>query len=220
MGNGARGFPKTIVFFIVGVMGCGPQTNAVTEQTGSQACSLEPCGGELVGTWQAEEACSSADLVVNMQAAITQPACRDLVQKATLTASGVAEFQNTGTTTSTVALVVDWSLLLTEACAAELTNQPSVQSSSAVCTQYASEVSRLPGTPFSTAVCQYVAGGCDCQAQSRYVETSPGTFRIVGTEFVNQEGKHFPYCASQNSLAFRVEDEASGSGFVVQLARR
>jgi hypothetical protein len=220
MGNGASGFPETFLFFIVGVIGCGPRTEAETEEVGSSACDLEPCGGELVGSWQAQKACSPADLVVNMQAAVSQPACRDLFRKAVLTASGVAEFQNTGTATSTLALVVDWSLMLTEACAAALTNQPSVESSSTFCTQYANDVPRLAGTPFASATCQHVSGGCDCQAQSIYAEASPGTFRIVGTEFVNQEGKHFPYCAGQNTLAFQVQDDAGGSGFVVQLARR
>jgi hypothetical protein len=173
-----------------------------------------------VGTWQASSACTRANLASTAQAVLSQPNCRDMFRSATVGASGAAVFRGDGAFENSVMILVDWSLWVSDACVAALTSQPGLTTSSAFCTQYSQEIPKLPGTPFASGTCSYLSGGCDCQAHSFYTQQSAGTFVVQGTEFVDGQGKHYPYCVAGDGMTFEVPDDSWGARFVVTLARQ
>jgi hypothetical protein len=190
------------------------------EDAGVAACGLEPCGGELLGSWLATSACTRADIASTAQAVLGQPDCRDMFRSATVGASGTAQFLGEGTFNNSVSILVDWSLWVSDACAAALTYQPGLTTSPEFCTQYSQQIPKLPGTPFASGTCSYVSGGCECLAHSFYTQQSVGTFVVQGTEFVDGQGKHYRYCVAGDGMTFEVPDDSWGARFLVTLARQ
>jgi hypothetical protein len=216
---GGFGFPWVVLFSAVGVIACGGAQMTEDADAGG-ACGFSPCGGELLGAWRANGACPLGDPVSLAQAAVSEPACRDLIRSATVGASGTAEFLGDGTVRSDLALLVDWTLWLSDACAAALSSQPGLTTSSAFCSQYSQQIPKLPGTPFSSGECTFADAGCACQAHSIYAGRSPPTYAVQGTEFLDAKGKHYPFCAAGSALTMQVPDDSFGFGFVVTLTRQ
>jgi hypothetical protein len=221
-------FPSVVVFSVVGVMACSGSIETGTEEdagtagdgAGVATCGLDPCGGELVGTWRANSSCTHADIASTARAVLGQPDCQDMFRSTTFGASGTAQFVGDGTFSSSVMIDVYWSLWVSDACAAALTSRPGLTTSSEFCTQYSQEIPKLPGTPFASGTCTYASGGCECQAQSYYTKQSAGTFVVEGTEFVDGQGLRYPYCTTGDSMTFQVPDESWGARFYVTLARQ
>jgi hypothetical protein len=228
MGLGGQRFPSVVVFSVVGVIACsgsietgtGEDAGTAGDGPGVAVCGLNPCGGELVGTWQATGSCTTADIASTARAVIGQADCRDMFRSTAFGALGTAQFSGDGTFTNSVMVQVDWALWVSDACAAALTSQPGLTTSSEFCTQYSQQIPYLPGHPFESGTCSFVGGGCDCQAHSYYAKQSTGTFVIQGTEFVDGPGLRYPYCVTGDAMTFQVPDDSWGAHFFVTLARQ
>ena len=95
---------------------CGGRTD---DRTSGRCQDFSPCGGDIEGTWEVDNVCSTDDLVAQMNTFSSQlvPACEDVIRTASITWSGTIDY-SAGIETADLESVTTFTAVYTAECMA------------------------------------------------------------------------------------------------------
>jgi hypothetical protein len=170
----------------------------------------------LDGTWQVDGVCVEGDLAAAVVAQLNLPAdCHNLFQSTSATATGTVTFAD-GMETDNSSLIVDASVLFTEACASADVGYAIVMGTAA-CNSLGPVLAS--SQQFSTATCSLAGSNCACSVSKRWpTPTTPQGYVVSGNTITNSGGGgSMDYCVSGTTLTIREVD--SGATFITTLQK-
>lgn len=169
-------------FLLAFAMACGGSTD--DSDGGAASCTTAPCGGELVGTWMAKQACASGSYTSTIAGCTSTT-----VTVSNFVVGGTLTFNSDGT----------WNESLNESLSAH-EEFPATCLTAAECTQHEASLASQPGT--TGASCQS-SNACACDFVSTVSLDKSGSFQTSGSS-VTFAGPGEPdtegYCVSGNTL--------------------
>jgi hypothetical protein len=170
----------------VAAAGCG---------SGAGTCGVAPCGGDVVGSWQASSACvDHATLNRDFMAGVMASCPTASIGAVNVTPSGTVTFAADMTLTGS--LVASSTLEI---------NLPAACNNGATCDQVTQVMQTIIGTNGVTGVSCAGPGSCVCTiAQTMDIVAAPGTWATSGTTLTlpgaTAAGQNDPYCVQDSSL--------------------
>jgi len=163
--------------------GCGPSPN-----TEDECASLEPCGGDLVGTWQLDDVCFLVDPLERLE---QEQVCEDYYQEVSYQISGTLSFDG---------YVFTPSLQQTEILLVKIT--PACRGASIDETECASIEGELRESEDPTvANCSVVGEDCHCRTTTTQLLIQPEDYVVEGQQVRRLgTGELCDYCVDQEQL--------------------
>lgn len=150
---------------VLAVLGCGGSGGG-----GGSCGKVQPCGGDIHGTWKLNDFCISDPAFLGFNA-------RDLCDTATVTLAGSA-LSGTATFGADGTLQVDEVISLSM----KVDMPASCVPAGTTCDQLAAALAPAGDAQVSSATCAPAGGGCTCQVASKpRTVTQSGTFTTSGT---------------------------------------
>ncbi len=186
--------------FVVGTTACSSSDSS--GENGGGSCGSAPCGGDVVGTWNAQKACVSGSQSVAV------PNCSPATVTITgTTPSGTVTFDAGGT----------WQTALTTNLAAHAVIAEGCYDSTQ-CTQFEASLKGQPGV--TGASCSF-GKTCSCDYSSANNDASTGSFQINGTSItLTTDGSSDPpttdgFCVSGSTLTLTAGSGSGSTGSLV-----
>jgi hypothetical protein len=136
---------------------CGGDAEAGGSGDLGSCGQLSGCGGDLIGTWTIDGACTDSFIQL-MGSAVDKPECAGLIADTQSDATGTFTFTDT-TMSATATLSIDVTARYTPACAMAIANGAAVDLAAA-CSSLDDQYMQM-GT-VSGAACSIVGANCDC----------------------------------------------------------
>lgn len=160
------------------------------------SCGVQPCGGDVAGSWRAKSACAD-QATVNMQflGAIASDCPSATLSNVSYTPSGTLMFGSSTTYTADVTMAVKFTMNLPASCLQGQT-----------CAQVNAAIQATVGSDGITSATCSGSGSCTCAVTGTVdVENSAGTYATAGTTLTltatsGGNGDSGAYCVQGSTL--------------------
>lgn len=171
------------------------------------ACEpIEPCGGELVGSWRVESSCSARteERAIDTLEEELPPECNESLQSAESDSSDLSlTFGADGTLTIAGSASLRLEYTFNDSCLAAL--YPGLGSASAdTCNQLGPDMAgAMPSGLINTASCTFASGGCACAFAFAPDVSTSGPYTAANGQ-LTVEDQSLAYCVSGDELRLGV----------------
>jgi hypothetical protein len=163
---------------------------------GGASCSVQPCGGNVVGNWRASSTCADqATLDMQFQDAFAGDCPSATLSNVSYVPSGTLMFGSAMTYTADITMTVSFNMNLPPSCLG-----------GASCADVNTAIQSMVGTAGITSATCSGSGSCTCAiAGTVDVENSAGTYATADTTLTltassGGNGDSGPYCVQGSSL--------------------
>lgn len=161
------------------------------------ACgSISGCGGDIVGTWNVDGACTDNAFAL-MGSAVDQPACKGLIVDTNADGAGTFTF-TANTLSSNVTITIDVTARYTPACVTAIANGAAVDFA-AVCMSLTQQYAVM--SDVSGASCAMAGENCDCILSFDLPVSANTTYTNSGGMIMSEGGAGpLTYCVAGDRL--------------------
>lgn len=170
--------------------------SAVSCGGGSGTCGVQPCGGDVVGTWQARSACADqASLDMGFLSAIAGDCPGATLSNVRYSPAGTLMFGSSMTYTAAITMSIGFNM-----------NMPASCLNGASCADVNTAIQSVVGTDGIESVACSGSGSCTCAVQGTAdIENSAGTYATAGTTLTltatsGGNGDSGDYCVQGSNL--------------------
>lgn len=172
------------------------------------------CGGDLVGTWAIESACTD-NFIRLMGSAVDQPECGGLIVDTQTAASGTFTF-TASTLSSSATLSIDVTARYTPACVMALANGAAVDLA-ATCSALGDQYAMMPSV--SGASCAIEGENCDCILSFDQPVSTSEMYTVSGNTITYpNDPDPITYCV--NGTQLQMGGRTMGAALLLTLTRQ
>ena len=179
------------------------------------ACGqFDGCGGDLVGTWTIDSACTD-NFIRLMGTAVDQPECGGLIVDTQSDATGTFTF-TANTLSSSATLSIDVTARYTPACVMALANGAAVDLA-ATCSSLSDQYAMMPSV--SGASCAIEGDNCDCILSFDQPVSTNEMYTVSGNTITYpNDPDPITYCVTGNQL--QMGGRTMGAALLLTLTRQ
>jgi hypothetical protein len=179
---------------MVGV-GCGGGSGK-----GGVCIGLDPCGGDIEGTWAIDSLCIQGDVIASVTASMNMPAaCNGALKDFTFeNPTGTVSYAG-GYESANVTVATSVEMDINSACASALSGTP-VTVDATLCSLLQGNLLGS-NSPYSGATCTFGSGACQCALQGEEASTDVTGYTVSGHTITYTDGSApADYCVSGTQL--------------------